>query len=95
VDLEERIKHQFPALFITLLSVLIGLVFADLLSEAHARMTLWPLDVGTLRTWGQIFAMGTCALTGWVFLAHVGISRLRIPASWVSSIPWTAAPFRT
>lgn len=79
MDLEERIKHQFPALFITLLSVLIGLVFADLLSEAHARMTLWPLDVGTLRTWGQIFAMGTCALTGWVFLAHVGISRLRIP----------------
>ncbi len=79
MDLEDRIKHQFPSLFITLLSVLIGLVFADLVSEAHARMTLWPLNVGSLRTWGQILAMGTCALTGWVFLAHVGISRLRIP----------------
>ena len=79
MDLEERIKHQFPSLFITLLSVLIGLVFADLVSEVHARMTLWPLNVATLRTWGQITAMGTCALTGWVFLAHVGISRLRIP----------------
>jgi hypothetical protein len=79
VDLEDRIKRQFPGLFITLLSVLIGLVFADLVSEVHARMTVWPLNVGTMRTWGQIFAMGTCALTGWVFLAHVGISRLRIP----------------
>jgi len=79
VDLEDRIREQFPGLFITLLSVLIGLVFSDLVSEAHVRMTLWPLNVGTIRTWGQIFAMGTNALTCWVFLAHVGISRLRVP----------------
>ena len=79
MKLEDRIKQQFPVLFITLLSVLIGSLFADLVSQAHARMALWPLDVGTLRTWGQIFAMGTSALSSWVFLAHVGISRLRIP----------------
>ena len=79
MNLEDRIKEQFPILFVTLLSVLIGALFADLVSQAHARMTLWPLDVGTLRTWGQIFAMGTSALSSWVFLAHVGISRLRIP----------------
>ena len=79
VDLEDRIKRQFPTLFITLLSVLIGLVFSDLVSEAHARMTLWPLNVGTIRTWGQIFAMGANALNCWVFLAHIGVSRLRLP----------------
>lgn len=79
MDLEDRIKNQFPTLSITLLSVLIALFFSDLVSEAHSRMTLWPLNVGTLRTWGQIFAMGTCALSSWVFLAHIGISRLRIP----------------
>ncbi len=79
MNLELRIKEQFPGLFITLLSVLIGLVFSDLVSEAHVRMTLWPLNVGTIRTWGQIFAMGTNALTCWVFLAHIGISLLRIP----------------
>ncbi|HJW40035.1 MAG TPA: hypothetical protein VJ476_02280 [Rhizomicrobium sp.] len=79
MNLEDRIKNQFPTLSITLLSVLIALCFSDLTAEAHSRMTLWPLDVGTLRTWGQIFAMGTCALTSWVFLAHIGISRLRIP----------------
>jgi hypothetical protein len=79
VGLEDRIKQQFPSLFITLLSVLIGLVFADLVSEARGRMILWPLDVGTLRTWGQIFAMGTNALNCWVFLAYIGIARVRIP----------------
>ena len=79
MGLEDRIKQQFPSLFITLLSVLIGLVFADLVSEARGRMTLWPLDVGTMRTWGQIFAMGTNALNCWVFLAYIGIARLRIP----------------
>jgi len=77
--LEDRIKRQFPTLFITLLSVLIGLVFSDLMSEAHARMTLWPLNVGTIRTWGQIFAMGANALACWVFLAQIGISRMRVP----------------
>ena len=30
MGVEDRIKQQFPSLFITLLSVLIGLVFADL-----------------------------------------------------------------
>ena len=76
---ENRIKQQFPSLSITLLSVLIGLVFADLVSEARGRMTLWPLDVDTIRTWGQILAMGANALNCWVFLAYIGISRLRIP----------------
>ncbi len=80
MSLEDRIKQQFPALFITLLSVLIGLVFSDLTSEARARMTLWPLNLSTLRTWGQIFAMGTNALGAWVVFAHIGISRLRVPS---------------
>ncbi len=80
MDLEDRIKHQFPALYITLLSVLIGLMFSDLATEAHTRMTLWPLNVSTLRTWAQILTMGTNALVAWIVFAHVGISRLRIPS---------------
>jgi hypothetical protein len=80
MDVEDRIKRQFPALYITLLSILIGLAFSDLASEVHTRMTLWPLNVGTLRTWGQVFAMGTNALGAWVAFAHIGISRHRIPS---------------
>ncbi len=77
--LEERIRHQFPALFITLVSVLIGLVLADLVAEAQARMVLWPLSLATLRTWGQIGAQGASAMTAWVIYSHIGISRERIP----------------
>src|ERR1041385_4820543 len=80
MDLEDRIKHQFPALYITLLSVLIALVFSDLASEAHSRMTLWPLNLGTLRTWAQIITMGTNAMVTWIVFVHVGVSRFRIPS---------------
>jgi hypothetical protein len=80
VELADRIKHQFPALYITLFSILIGLVFSDLAGEAHSRMTLWPLSVGTLRTWAQLFAMGTNAMVAWVVFSHVGASLLRIPS---------------
>jgi hypothetical protein len=65
VDLEDRIKNQFPTLSITLLSVLIALFFSDLVAEAHSRMTLWPLNIGTLRTWRNpattSFCMRTCS----------------------------------
>ena len=77
--LEDRIRAQFPTLVVTLLSVLIALAFSDLVELARARMMLWPLNIGTLRTWGQIFAMGSCAFSVWVIFAHIGVSRLRIP----------------
>lgn len=80
VKLEDRVKQQFPALFITLLSVLVGLDFADLVDQAHSRMVLWPLDLGTLRTWAQIFAMGSGAFGAWVTFAHVAIARQSIPS---------------
>lgn len=78
--LEERIKHQFPSLFITLLSVLIGLVLADLVSEIRDRLTLWPLNIDTLRTWGQIMAHGSSAVTAWIIYSHLGISHERVPS---------------
>ena len=79
MTLEDRIRQQFPGLIVTLLSVLIGLALSDLVGMARARMTLWPLDVATLRTWGQVLAMGGCCLSVWVIFAHMAISRLRTP----------------
>ena len=32
--------------------------FRDLIGEVRSRMTLWPLNVESLRTWAQIGAMG-------------------------------------
>ena len=77
--LESRIKVQFPALFITLLSVLIGLVLADMVAEARTRIALWPLDIETLRNWGQLAAHTASALTAWIVYSHIGISHERIP----------------
>jgi hypothetical protein len=79
-NLESRIKDQFPALFITLVSVLIGLVLADLVAEARTRMHLWPITLSSLRTWFQLAGNGFSALVAWVIYAHIGISRRRIPS---------------
>lgn len=79
MDLGSRIKEQFPVLIVTLLSVLIGLDFTDLVGIMRTRLTLWPLDVGTLRTWGQIFAHGSVCVSIWIIFAQLAVSRLRIP----------------
>jgi hypothetical protein len=79
VNLEDRIKEQFPVLIVTLLSVLIGLAFGDLVAITRARVTLWPLDLATLRTWGQIAAMMGCCFSVWIIFAHTAVSRVRIP----------------
>src|SRR5690348_17051526 len=80
MNLDTRIKEQFPVLIVTLLSVLIGLDFSDLVGLVRTRMTLWPLDIGVLRTCGQILTMTGCCLSVWVVFAHTAVSRRRIPA---------------
>ncbi|MBV9045464.1 MAG: hypothetical protein JO348_04925 [Alphaproteobacteria bacterium] len=79
MNLDDRIRQQFPGLIVTLLSVLIGLALSDLVGLARTRMTLWPLDVSTLRTWGEALAMVGCCLSVWVIFAHMAISRQRTP----------------
>ncbi|HSM94762.1 MAG TPA: hypothetical protein VLT91_01870 [Rhizomicrobium sp.] len=77
--IEQRIKDQFPTVFITLVSVLVGLALSDLVAEARAHMTLWPLNMATARTWAQIFANSASAVAVWIVFAHVGIARRRVP----------------
>ena len=88
MTVEERVRQQFPGMFVTLVSVLIGLVFADLVSEAHERMILWPLSAEVLRTWAQLITVSACAVGGWIVYAHIGISRQR-----VASLPDTLIAF--
>jgi hypothetical protein len=88
-DLEHRIREQFPALYITLVSVLIGLALAYLVSQARGRMVLWPLTLDTLRTWGELNGNLFSALACWVIYAHIGISRRRIPTMADSIIAFT------
>jgi hypothetical protein len=92
-QLEHRIREQFPALYITLVSVLIGLALADLVAEARMRMELWPLNLDTLRTWGELNGNLFSALAAWTVYAHLGISRRRIPSFADSIIAFTLPLF--
>lgn len=78
-ELRARVIEQTPTVFLTLLSVLVGLVLSDLAGEARAHIRLWPLDFMALRSWGQLTANGGCALGVWVVLAHLGAARRRVP----------------
>jgi hypothetical protein len=78
-ELRARVIEQTPAVFITLVSVLIGLVLSDLVTEARSRMHLWPLDNLAIRTWGQLASNGISALSVWIVLAHLSVARRRVP----------------
>jgi hypothetical protein len=81
-DLETRVARQFPTLYLTLVSVLVGLVLSDLFSQIHARMTLLPLTLETARTWCQIFGICAAVLASWVTYSHLGLLRQRLPTVW-------------
>lgn len=81
-NLEQRVARQFAPLYLTLVSVMVGLVLADLIAEVHGRMTLWPLTLETLRTYGQVFSNALAALAAWVTYSHLGMLRRRVPTIW-------------
>lgn len=73
--IDKRVAEQFPSIYVTLISILIGLVLADLLNEARNRMTLLPLSLDTALTWAQIMGIVSAAVAAWVVSSHLGISR--------------------
>ena len=81
-DLETRVAGQFSSLYLTLVSVLVGLVLADLFGQVHARMVLWPLTLETTRTWCQILGNTLVALSAWITYSHLGVLRRRLPTIW-------------
>jgi len=81
-DLETRVARQFSTLYLTLVSVLVGLVLSDLFSTIHARVVLFPLTLETSRTWCQIFGNILAVLSPWVTYSHLGMLRNRLPTIW-------------
>ncbi|MFZ2031722.1 MAG: hypothetical protein WAU68_15525 [Vitreimonas sp.] len=80
--LAERAARRFSSLYLTLVSVLVGLVLSDLFSAIHDRMTLWPLTFETGRTWCQIFGNTLAVLSAWITYSHLGLLRNRLPTIW-------------
>ena len=83
-NLEARVSRQFSTLYLTLVSVLVGLVLADLFSTIHARMVLWPLTLETGRTWFQILGNSLAVWSAWLTYTHLGLLRKRLPTIWDS-----------
>ncbi len=81
-NLEGRVAAQFSSLYLTLVSVLVGFVMSDLLSQVHDRMILWPLTLETARTWAQILGNMLAVLSAWVTYSHLGLLRKRVPTIW-------------
>jgi hypothetical protein len=81
-DLERRVAGQFAPLYLTFVSVLVGLVLSDLFGQVHERMVLWPLTLETIRTWCQILGDALGALSAWVTYSHLGLLRRRLPTIW-------------
>jgi len=81
-DLEARVARLFPTLYLTLASVLVGLVLSDLFSEVHSRMTLWPLTIESARTWCQVLGNTFAVLAAWVTYSHLGLLKRRLPTVW-------------
>ena len=81
-DLEARVAQQFSTLYLTLVSVLVGLVLSDLFSTIHERVVLWPLTLETARTWCQIFGNMLAVLSAWMTYSHLGLLRNRLPTIW-------------
>lgn len=80
--LEQRVAGQFSGLYVTLVSVMVGLVLADLFGQVEARMTLWPMTWETVRTWAQIAGTMGAVLSSWVTYTHLGMLRRRLPTIW-------------
>jgi len=80
--LETRVAALFPSLYLTLVSVLVGLVLADLFAEMHSRMVLWPLTIESCRTWCQLMGNALAVLASWVTYSHLGLLKRRVPTVW-------------
>jgi hypothetical protein len=80
--LEARVAKLFPSLYLTLVSVLVGLVLSDLFSEVHSRMNLWPLTLETARTWCQVMGNTLAVMAAWVTYSHLGLLKKRLPTAW-------------
>jgi hypothetical protein len=81
---EHRVREQFPGLYITFTSIMIGLALADLASIARTRLAMWPPDVAVLRGWIELVTIVSAALAAWIGYTHIGIGRRRVPTMWDS-----------
>ena len=88
---EGWVREKVSDVFITLISITIGLALQEMVDQARDRMTLWPLDSASLMTWGQIGGVVSSGLSAWLIYGHLAISRRGLP-SYAETLSGAVAP---
>ena len=88
---EGWVREKVSDVFITLISITIGLALQEMIDQARDRMTLWPLDSASLMIWGQIGGVVSSGLSAWLIYGHLAISRRGLP-SYAETLSGAVAP---
>jgi hypothetical protein len=65
-EIEERLKTNHAAVFLTLVSVVVALALEDLLSQVRESPVLWQADAAAVRLWIKVFLALQAAFAMWV-----------------------------
>ena len=84
-EIEERLKINHAAVFLTLVSVVVALALEDLLSQVRESPVLWQADAAAVRLWIKVFLAFNAAFTMWV-----AYSAFILSLRWVFGV-WDAA----
>lgn len=88
---EGWVREKVSDVFITLISITVGLALQEMVDQARDRMTLWPLDSASLMTWGQISGVVSSGLSAWLIYGHLAITRRGLP-SYAETLSGAVAP---
>ena len=77
-DVRQRIADQFPSVYITLASVMVGLILEDLVSIVREADALGSAG-GTARFWVQVAYSGLASVAAWSSLSHTAMARRKVP----------------
>jgi hypothetical protein len=80
----EQVKNQFASIQLTFVSVIIGLVLADLVQQMRDILPGLPLTLSTFVYWGEALGSGICAISTFNFFSIVAVTGSRLPTMGLS-----------
>jgi hypothetical protein len=86
----DQVKNQFASIQLTFVSVMIGLVLADLVQQMRDILPGLPLRLRTLVYWGEALGIGITAASTFNFYAIVAVTGSRLPTMRLSLLSLTA-----
>lgn len=78
-NFETHVRNQFPSVYITFISVIIGFALEDLISITRDQEGLFSLSTQTAITWGEIVQSLVAIVMSWLIYSTYAISRRSVP----------------